>query len=235
MPLDFWNLLTRLGEAQILLPAMLATSAWLALRSHKPHAALWWAACTGVAALLTTITKVAFFGWEIGYAPLNFTGISGHAMFAAAVLPVLARVLVADRGPRRQLAAEFAGLALAALIAWSRVVVQAHSPVEAVLGFVLGAAASFVALRRMHAPPLHAPRTLVAALAAWMLLTPAGAPPSQTHGWVMRLSVALSGRDEPYQRWMMLRDYRQELQRQGQPLPAFFSGPMVRGRMRPLD
>ena len=235
MSFDYWNLLTRLGEAQILLPAMLATSLWLALRSHKPRAPLVWAACTGVAALLTTLTKVAFFGWEIGYAPLNFTGISGHAMFSAAVLPVLLRVLMADRGPRRQLAAELAGIALAALIAWSRVVVQAHSPAEALVGFVLGTAASLVALREMHAPPLHAPRTLVAALAAWMLLTPAGAPPSPTHSLVMRLSVALSGRDEPYQRWMMLRDYRHELQRQGLPLPPYFSGPMVRGHLWPME
>ena len=235
MALDFWNLLTRLGEAQILLPAMFATALWLALRSHKPRAALVWGACTAVAALLTTLTKIAFFGWEIGYAPLNVTGISGHAMFSTAVLPVLLRVLVADRGPRRQAAAVGAGVLLAALIAWSRVQVLAHSPVEALLGFTLGLAAAVAALRGMHAPPLHAPRTLVAALAAWMLLTPTSAPPSQTHSLVMRLSVALSGRNEPYQRWMMLRDYRHELQRKGLPLPPYFSGPMVMGRIRPLE
>ncbi|NML13937.1 phosphatase PAP2 family protein [Azohydromonas caseinilytica] len=231
----FWNLLTRLGEAQILLPAMLATSLWLMLRSHKPRAALVWWACTAVAALLTTLTKLAFFGWEIGYAPLNYTGISGHAMFSTAVLPVLLRVLVADRGPRRQAAAMGVGIALAALIAWSRVQVMAHSPVEAVLGFALGLAAAVAALRVMHAPPLHAPRTLVLGLAAWMLLTPAGAPPSQTHSWVTRLSVALSGRAEPYSRWDMLHAYRQDLQRRGQPLPPFFSGPMVLGRMRAME
>lgn len=235
MAFDFWNLLTRLGEAQLLLPAMFATCLWLVLRSHKPRAALVWGGCTAVAALLTTITKVAFFGWEIGYAPLNFTGISGHAMFSTAVLPVLLRVLVSDRGPRRQAAAVAAGVLLAALVAWSRVLVLAHSPVEALLGFALGLAAALAALRGMHAPPLHAPRTLVAGLAAWMLLTPAGAPPSPTHSMVMRLSVALSGRDEPYQRWMMLRDYRHELQRKGLPLPPYFTGPMVMGRMRPLE
>jgi membrane-associated phospholipid phosphatase len=235
MSLDSWNLLTRLGEAQILLPAMLATSVWLMARSHKPRAALVWAACTAVAALLTTFTKIAFFGWEVGYAPLNYTGISGHAMFSAAVLPVLARVLVADHGPRRQLVAASVGMLLAALIAWSRVVLSAHSPVEALMGFALGTAASVVALRGMHAPPLHAPRMLVLGLMAWMTLTPSSAPPSQTHSMVMRLSVALSGRDEPYSRWAMLHEYRHELQRRGQPLPAYFTGPMVMGRMRPME
>ena len=43
---------------------------------------------TAAAALITTVTKVAFIGYEVGYAPLDYTGISGHAMFAAAVLPV---------------------------------------------------------------------------------------------------------------------------------------------------
>jgi membrane-associated phospholipid phosphatase len=232
---DFWNLLTRLGEAQILLPAMLGTLLWLSLRSHTPRAALVWGGCTALAALLTTANKIAFFGWEMGYAPLNFTGISGHAMFAAAVLPVLARVLVADAGPRRQAAAVAAGTLLAAAIAVSRVQVQAHSPAEALLGFVLGQATALVALRGMHVPRVHASRLLVMGLMAWMILTPTSAPPSQTHSMVMRLSVALSGRDQPYTRWEMLRSYHHELQRRGQPLPSYFTGPLVMGRMRPVE
>lgn len=230
-----WNLLTRLGEAQILLPAMLATLLWLSLRSHTPRAALVWGGCTAVSALVTTVNKVAFFGWEMGYAPLNFTGISGHSMFGAAVLPVLARVLVADGGPRLQRAAVAGGAALAALIAVSRVQVLAHSPSEALLGFILGLGTALLALRGMHVPRVHASRLLVYGVMAWMTLTISSAPPSQTHSMVMRLSVALSGRDEPYTRWQMLRDYRHELQREGRPLPAYFTGPLVMGRMRVVE
>lgn len=230
-----WNLLTRLGEAQILLPAMLVTLLWLSLRSHTPRAALVWGGCTAASALVTTANKVAFFGWEMGYAPLNFTGISGHAMFAAAVLPVLARVLVADGGPRLQRAAVLSGTALAALIAVSRVQVLAHSPAEALLGFLLGMGTALLALRGMHVPRVHASRLLVYGVMAWMTLTINNAPPSQTHSMVMRLSVALSGRDAPYTRWQMLREYRHELQRSGQPLPGYFTGPLVMGRMRVVE
>ena len=85
----FWHPLTRLGEAQLLLPALLLAAVWLARSPGGGRLAGWWLATTGAAALLTTATKVAFIGYGVGYAPLDFTGISGHAMFAAAVLPPL--------------------------------------------------------------------------------------------------------------------------------------------------
>ena len=43
---DAWSLLTRLGEAQILLPAMLAALLWLALLARTPRTAWWWLAGT---------------------------------------------------------------------------------------------------------------------------------------------------------------------------------------------
>ena len=212
---SFWAAVTRLGEAQILLPALLGVLAWLAWRRRAQPVALTWLACVGVAALLTTATKVAFIGWGLGYAPLNFTGISGHSMFAAAVLPVLADTLAADsRRPWRALALGIA-YAVAALVAWSRVEVHAHSASEAVAGFAVGALASGLALAVAAAPRTRLPKTLLAAVALWVPLMSAGAPPSRTHDWVTRLSLQLSGRDQPYTRHMMLRRYRLE---QGQGL-----------------
>jgi hypothetical protein len=88
--MNSWTVVTRLGEAQILLPALVSVSAWLAWRVAAPRTAAWWLGLTAVAALVTTATKLAFIGWGLGSAPLDFTGLSGHAMFAAAVLPLLA-------------------------------------------------------------------------------------------------------------------------------------------------
>ena len=209
-----WSLVTRLGEAQILLPAMLAALVWLARAAHARPAALWWAAATALAALVTTATKVAFIGFELGYAPLNFTGVSGHAMFAAAVLPVLARIAGATATPRARRLSVAAGCLLAALIAWSRVQVGAHSPSEVVAGIALGGSASMLALRHGHFPRLRVPPLLTAGLLLWMLLLPVGAPPSRTHDWVTRLALALSDRAKPYTRYQMLRDHRLAQQRQ---------------------
>ena len=110
----FWHTVTRLGEAQLLLPALLAVTAWLALRAQAPRVALVWLSTTAVAALLTTATKIAFIGYGLGYAPLDFTGISGHAMFSAAILPLLARETVGAAHPRWHAPAVLVGVALAA-------------------------------------------------------------------------------------------------------------------------
>ena len=205
--LAFWQALTRLGEAQILLPLMLAVAGWLAWRQGARRLALAWAGCTALAALLTTASKLAFIGYGIGWPAWDFTGLSGHAMFAAAVLPVLARLAVGAQGPAA--AALAMGLALAGLVAGSRVAVGAHSVSEVLLGAAVGALASAATLRLAGPLPPQAGWKALAPLAlAWALLGVAGAPPSRTHDAVTRLALAVSGRPQPYQRWMMHRDHR---------------------------
>ena len=210
---DAWGLVTRLGEAQILLPAMFAALLWLVLLARTPRTAWWWLAGTAVVALITTATKVAFFGDGVGYAPLDYTGISGHAMFAAAVLPVLAGLMTGGVTPRGRLAAIGVGYLLAALIAYSRLRVGAHSSFEALAGILLGSLASALALGAQRLPDMRPPLWLGVGLLLWMLSLPLSAPPSFTHDWVVRLSLAVSDRAEPYSRRAMHRDYRREMKR----------------------
>ena len=193
-----WELVTRLGEAQILVPAALvAALAMLRERAARPRV-LRWLGALALAIIVTTLTKIAFLGWGVGSARLDFTGISGHAMFAAAVYPVLAHGLVANlRGSVGAWGMVF-GWALAALIGVSRVAVGAHSWSEVVAGWLVGGAATLGVLARdarRSIPPAWA-----VVLVAWLLAMPAGGPPSQTHSLVIRLSLALSGRDAPFTR-----------------------------------
>jgi membrane-associated phospholipid phosphatase len=198
-----WHLITRLGEAQVLLPAFAAVLAWLALRSRAFAVAQTWALCLVVATLITTVTKVAFIGWGIGYAPLDFTGISGHSMFSATVLPLLFAAAASTAAPRWHRIAPWLGYATAGLISLSRVIVHAHSPSEAVAGFALGGIASALALRWAHAPSTPVSKALLTAWALWFLLMPVGAPRSHTHSWVIRLALAVSGHERPYTRAML--------------------------------
>ena len=197
---SIWPVVTRLGEAQILLPAALALCAWMAFRPSARPLVAWWLALLTLATLVTTVTKVAFLGWGLGSAALDFTGISGHAMFAAAVYPLLLGLEASGRAAAWQRLAFACGVAVALLVAVSRVMVGAHSVSEVVAGVAVGGVASAWALRRGHLPTVRVPWLLPAALAAWLALTPAHAPPSRTHGWVTRLSLGLSGRTEPYTR-----------------------------------
>ncbi|WP_395701656.1 phosphatase PAP2 family protein [Aquabacterium sp.] len=205
-----WQIVTRLGEAQLLLPAMAATVLWLVLRRDAWRLALCWLLATGAAASLTTASKVAFIGYGVGYAPWDFTGFSGHAMFAAAVLPVMCRLAEGSLPERWHGHGLAFGYALAALVAASRVPVLAHSWSEALSGYALGAMASAVTLWAAQAPRLRFSPWLLGALALGLSLGVAQAPPSRTHDMVTRLSLALSRRPQPYTRLQMHRDFRRQ-------------------------
>jgi membrane-associated phospholipid phosphatase len=214
-PSTLWLAVTRLGESEILLPAFLAGASWMAFarpggarvaagrqRPGAPPArrAAWrWAAGLFATASATTASKIAFLGYGIGSAALDFTGFSGHAMFAAGILPVLGAVLAGRRGAA-------AGAALALVVMVSRVLVGAHSWSEALTGAALGAAAAGWTLADYLAHPgaVRTPWWLPLALVAWFTLLPWRAPPSRTHDVVVALSLKLSGRDRPYTRFELL-------------------------------
>jgi len=198
--LPFWHLVTRLGEAQILLPAAaLAILALVDQRQGRPLAGRWLA--TMVAAVtLTTASKVAFIGWGIGWAALDFTGISGHAMFAAAVYPLLLGTLAPATPRCAPGLAIAAGAALALLVGVSRVTVHAHSWSEVAAGLSLGGAVAMVSLMRGSLTDFRVRLWVPLATAAWLLVMPMHAPASNTHALVTRMALALSGRPSPYTR-----------------------------------
>ena len=210
IPLSFrwWGWLTRLGEAQILLPALVVAAWWLAGAGRAPRLAVAWVGATVVAAAVTTISKLAFIGFEWGYAPLDYSGISGHAMFAAAILPVLAGLAVGLQRPGAWRAAVAAGYVLALLVGISRIKIGAHSLAEVLLGLALGGLASALALRTAQPPAARLPPWVPLALAGWLVLMAAVAPPSRTHDIVTRLALKVSGRPTPYTKTMMRLEYR---------------------------
>lgn len=242
----FWPWLTRLGEAQLLLPLALLTALWVwrtAGGCRAQNALLRrWLLGLALATALTTASKLAFLGWGLGWARWDFTGFSGHAMFAAAVLPVLAWVALGAGGagfgvspgdrtgeveprPRRPSVAGLSwglGLLLAALVAYSRVKVGAHSVSEIWTGYLLGAAASGLALSSAWLRPLRRrlPASLPLMALALLLLLPAWAPKSRSHDWVIHWALQLSGREQPFD--------RAQLRRQDVPLPS--SAPLRPGQ-----
>ncbi len=213
----FWLAVTRLGEAQILLPAFCAGALWLAfarpagargrLAQGNPHAhdhparlsALRWVTGITATTAVTTVSKVAFLGFGYGIASLDFTGFSGHSMYAWSILPVLGAIVAGRRGVP-------VGVALALLITWSRVLLGAHSWSEAIAGMTLGIAAAWWTLADYLAHPgaVRAPWWLPLLLVAWLTVLPTKAPPSRTHSLVVSISLKLSGRARPYTRFELL-------------------------------
>jgi membrane-associated phospholipid phosphatase len=212
-PSSFWQLVTRAGEAQILLPIALLAAAMLLRRGDARPLAVWWMALLGAATLLTAASKIAFIGWGIGMPELDFTGISGHAMFAAAVYPVLLGTL-ASRAPRagRQRAIAV-GYAIALLIGTSRVMVGAHSVSEVLTGLLVGGAASGAALTLVQIPSGLTGPVVPAFVALWLALAPVHAPASQAHSAITQLALAISRHETPYTRGDMLHELRRRQER----------------------
>lgn len=200
-----WHWLTRLGEAEVLLPVALLTAAALFIRADQRRLAGSWMLMLLVAATLTTASKVAFIGWGLGCAAINFTGISGHTMFSTAIYPVLLVTLAGGSAPRGRRVALLAGCVLALLIGWSRIAVGAHSWSEVVAGWLVGAAVTAWVLRLVKTHSIALRPLLPIVLLAWLALTSVSMPASQTHSMVTRLALQMSGHPLPFTRSHMLR------------------------------
>ena len=191
-----WDQLTNLGAAGLMVPLLLVVCAAL-WQSGQGAAAGRWLLLVVAASLLVLITKFAFLIWGLGSAALDFTGISGHATLATAILPLWIGWLLGRRGGRRVLPlALLLGLGIGALVAWSRVAVGAHSVSESVIGWLLGALIVVFAFRRLDQrvpPPLLAKGAgLILLLALSPLTANVNANVPSTHHWERRIALALS-------------------------------------------
>ena len=199
-----WNLVTRLGEAQILLPAALMSALWFVWRDRSPRLAAVWLGGIMIATLITTASKIAFMGYGLGWAALDFTGVSGHSMFAAAIYPLtgvaITSAVAGLQAARWERLGLVAGVALALVVGLSRVAVGAHSWSEVVLGLLVGGAVTLVAAGAERAPPARHSLWLPVVVFVWLGSASPNAPPSPTHGWVTQLALAISGRVQPYTR-----------------------------------
>lgn len=196
-----WEKITFIGDTVVLMPAALVIAVWL-LAARGRRMAWTWCLLLAIGLAIVAVSKIAFIGWGIGIRSLDFTGFSGHAMRATAVIPVMAYLLLQKSGPSVRHAGVALGLGLGAAVSLSRVAVGAHSMSEAVAGALLGVAVSggflWIARGRCAAVP-H--RWLMALGLAGMLGT-SHADPAPTHQWISGVALYLSGHDRPYDRAM---------------------------------
>jgi membrane-associated phospholipid phosphatase len=208
VPLHFWPTVTHLGNSALLLPAALVLALWLVKTRHAPLA-LAWGLSFGTAVLLVLATKLAFMGWGIGSAALDFTGISGHATVSTAVFMMGVWLAVADRSRRLQVLGIACGLLVGLLVSVSRVVLKAHSVSEVVAGFALGAMAAALPIAWAAGRTLRLrQRWVPMALAGMLGLMPQISQPAETHGLVQKMALMASSRDAVYTRHMLHREQR---------------------------
>lgn len=205
---QIWPTLTRLGEVEIILPAAGVTAIALFARSETRRLASRWMMFTITAAVFTTVSKLAFIGWGIGLADINFTGVSGHAMFAAAIYPILMVTLMTGQFSRKSQLPLSLGCALVILVGLSRIELGAHSWSEVLAGLFVGGAVSAMTLAISETSVILTRPILTTIVLAWVTVMPFELQASQTTTLVERLAVAISGNQTPFNGGDLMRHIR---------------------------
>ncbi|WP_454727110.1 MULTISPECIES: phosphatase PAP2 family protein [Cupriavidus] len=165
-----WYRITDLGDAAVTLPLAFATGWWLC-RADGWRAALRWVASLAAGAAAVLASKVLHAGCGLALEHFDMRVISGHAMLSAAVWPVFLALLLRGARPAWRGAGMALGLALAALICLSRVLLGAHTPAEVVAGGLLGAAIAGWVLRACAPAPRRLGSSVIAGAALLGLCT----------------------------------------------------------------
>jgi len=193
-----WWVITHMGASSLLLPALVLVLGGL-WKSGARAVARRYLLRILVAVTITIISKCLFFGWGIGIAALDFTGISGHTLLATSILPLLLRGIPWPALQARGWGAA-AGWALALAVGVSRVMVNAHSVSEVVAGWLLGATVSWPTLRALGTTQLTHWASKLAPLVLLLAFHTGSATYLPTHDIEVRLALWVSGKGKPFMR-----------------------------------
>jgi membrane-associated phospholipid phosphatase len=130
------NFLTNFGDLGVLLPLSAVMLIWL-LSLRPRRSAIWWLVALGLCVGLTAVLKIYLFVCQTS---AELQSPSGHTSLGTLVYGAIAFVVAAECGHWRRYFVVLAGLGLIAGIGISRVALGSHTPVETILGFLIGAA-----------------------------------------------------------------------------------------------
>lgn len=165
--MNIWNLIGSAGDAAVTLPLAALCAVWLACSQRR--LAWLWLGILGAGLALVGLSKILYAGCDTEVTWLDLRMFSGHTTLATAIYTTLL-ALLSQALVRRTTPGAVIGLLIGVLIGVARVFQQAHSPSEAVAGWLLGCAISILFLRRLkHAHPAL-PHPVVAGLCAVVVI-----------------------------------------------------------------
>lgn len=191
----FWAAFTKLADSNFTMPLAALLAVWLAsARAWKPF--FQWSFLFGAGIVLVVATKIAYIGWGAGIEAIDFTGISGHAMRATAIAPVLILLLLQNQTRKAQQIGLLVGLGFGIAIGISRLAIHVHSVSEVVSGCVLGAAVSlsFAWLIRDRVISFDRKLLVIGVIALVPILS---LKPAPTESWLESIAYYLSGKERP--------------------------------------
>lgn len=192
-----WQQIVDIGHTAVMLPAALALTAWM-LAGRAWKMALCWCLMFGAGLAIVALSKIAYLGWHAGVPALAFQALSGHALRATAVLPVLGFIVLQGAHRRVRTAAVLLGLMASLFIGALLVYFRFHTTSEVLGSTVLGLGVSlgFIRAARHLPAPRLGPWTAVCAVA--VLAGVAVLKPSAINHRLVDVALYFSGRDRPY-------------------------------------
>jgi membrane-associated phospholipid phosphatase len=127
---------TGFGDAAVLLPLAATILFWLVL-GRALRAAAWWAVSVIFCGGATAALKILFWGCPL------ITGVhspSGHTSLGTLVYGAIALIIALEGGGWRRRIAAAGGVGVILAIAASRLLLDAHSLPEVILGWIIGSA-----------------------------------------------------------------------------------------------
>jgi membrane-associated phospholipid phosphatase len=210
LPLHYWYVTSSLGGVSVTLPLTIAIALWLAV-GYSSRLALGWVALIACGASVAIVTKLAFLGWGIGVRDWDFTGLSGHAVMSTAIYPVAFFLVLLPTRTAIRIAGIVAGFCVGIAISFSRVMVEAHSPSEAIFGCLMGAVTALLFIRMAwHTAHSRHPLSILPVMMSLVVLIAAfhniHIP---THRWVEHIALKVSGHTRPFvrARWKAAHDH----------------------------
>jgi hypothetical protein len=186
-----------IGHTAVMLPMAGAIAAWL-IAGRAWKTALCWCLMFAAGLSLVALSKIAFLGWEVGIPSLDFKALSGHALRATAVIPVLFFVVLQGTSISWRTAGVAFGIAVSVVLGVLLVRFKFHTASEVISSSILG---NFISLGFMRiATTLPAPRInrWTVPLSMIVFIVICSLNPSSFNHRLVDVALYLSGRDRPY-------------------------------------
>lgn len=193
-----WKLIIDIGHTAVMLPVAAAIAAWL-IAGGAWKRALCWCLVFAAGLSLVALSKIAFLGWDAGIPSLEFKALSGHALCATAVIPVLFFVMLQGTSISSRRGGVVFGFCVCVALGVLLVHFKFHTASEVIASFMLGTFISLGYMRIATALPAPGIHRWTVPLSVIVFVLVFSVKPSFITHRLVDVALHLSGRDRPYQ------------------------------------
>ena len=192
-----WKLMIDIGHTAVALPLAAAIAAWL-ITGRAWRLACCWCVMLAVGLSLVASSKIAFLGWDVGIPSLAFKALSGHALCATAVLPVLFFVALQEAPRSWRTRGVVFGIGVSLVLGVLLVHFRFHTASEVFASSLLGLSISLGYIRIARTLPAPGLSRWTVPMSALAFVLVFAVKPSVVSHKLDDVALYFSGRDQPY-------------------------------------